>query len=315
MTRPRHAAALLTLTVLLAACASDPDGSASEAADVTAEQETASPEEDAPAEEDGAAGADPDEQAAPQPEPEPEPAYTPPPDWQERALEAAEQARQAVVAIGWNPPTIVLRRIEAGWLVAPDLVVTSPDVACEAREGQDLRIRTFDGQFRTATVETIEGPCSTWEPGVALLRLASAVDAPVLSVRTPAPLTVGEPLLAIGHSNQSAAIGGWLVLAGPVVEETSRWVWTDIGATVNYRRVGEFFGGGFAGAPVIDLDGEVVTVLCCEQDWGPRVDFRRSPLADPVLRRRLTIDESYFTGGMDTASLAAALRPHVAATG
>lgn len=315
MTRPRHAAALLTLTVLLAACASGPDQSASEGADVTAEQETASPEEDAPAEEDGAAGADPDEQAAPEPEPEPEPVYAPPSDWQERALEAAEGARRAVVAIGWNPPTIVLRRIEAGWLVAPDLVVTSPDVACEAREGQDLRIRTFDGQFRTATVEAIEGPCSTWEPGVALLRLASAVDAPALTVRTPTPLTVGEPLLAIGHSNQSAAIGGWLVLAGPVVEETSGWVWTDIGATVNYRRVGEFFGGGFGGAPVIDLDGEVVTVLCCERDWGPRIDFRRTPLADPVLRRRLTIDESFFTGGMDTASLAAALRPHLTPTG
>lgn len=313
MRRRRRLTGLLAAVVLLAGCGADPEGAGApsdEDAGADVQGEGAAETDDAPA-----APSPPSTPSPQEPEPEPEPAYEPPADWQERALIAADAARRSVVAVGWRPPTQVLRRLESGWLVAPDLVVTSPDVACEAQQGADLRIRTFDGQFRNATVEAIEGTCTTWEAGVALLRLATPVDAPTLNVRTPSPLTVGEPLLAIGHSNQSAAVGGWLVLAGPVVEQTDVWVWTDIGATVDYRRTGEFFGGGFGGAPVVDLNGEVVTALCCERDWGPSIDFRRTPLADPVLRRRLAIDEPYFTGGMDTAALRAAIDPYLGAAG
>ena len=245
----------------------------------------------------------------PLPEPEPEPAYAPPADWQERALAAAEAARGAVVAVGWRPPTMVLRRLETGWLIAPDLVVTSADVACEAQLGTGLRIRTLDGEFRDASIEEVAGPCDPWQPGVAVLRLSRPVDAPTLRLGEPRPLEIGEPVIAIGHSNWSAAVGGWLVLAGPVVEQDTRWIWTDIGATVNYRRTGEFFGGGSSGAPVIDLEGNVLTVLCCERDWGPQVSIFDTPRSEPLLRRRLIIDEPYFVGGMSTATLGPALAP------
>jgi hypothetical protein len=89
--------------------------------------------------------------------PEPPPGYSPPDDWYERALESADAARRAVVAIGWDPPGVLLRRIEAGWLIAPDLVITSDAVACDVREGRDLRVRTFDGTIVSATVEEIVG--------------------------------------------------------------------------------------------------------------------------------------------------------------
>ena len=313
----RTASVLLAAVLVLGACG-DTTSSAPEAPSV---DDTA---DEAPA---PAPGPPPAPPAPPPPPPIPEPgaatgaapgqgtgpasrpAYTPPADWQERALAAAEGARAAVVAVGWRPPTDVIRRLESGWLVAPDLVVTSPDVACEAQKGSGLRIRTLAGQFRDASVLEVLGSCETFAPGVALLRLSSPVDAPTLRLRGTAPLELGEPLLAIGHSNWSAAVGGWLVLAGPVVTADAQWIWADIGATVNYRRTGEFFGGGSGGAPLIDLDGAVVTTLCCERDWGGRLNLRTSPLAEPILRRRLTIDGTYYVGGPSTAALTSALAP------
>ena len=250
---------------------------------------------------------------APTPDPDPEPAYTPPEDWQEQALAAADTVRAGVVAIGWRPPTDVIRRLESGWLFAPDVVVTSPDVACEARQGSGLRVRTIDGQFRDAAVEEILGTCDPWEPGIALLRLSSPIDAPTLRLRDSEPLQVGEPLLAIGHSNWSAAVGGWLVLAGPVVTTDPQQVWADIGAPVNYRRDNEYFGGGSGGAPLIDLDGAIVTTLCCERDWGDRLNLRGSPRAEPLLRRRIALDEQFYVGGLSTARLATALEPYATA--
>lgn len=294
----RWVTVLAGAALLVSACGSadeDATGAADDSARATTEQPSPAPPPPPP----------------PPPAPEQEPAYAPPSDWQERALATAETARAAVVAVGWRPPTMVIRRLEAGWLIAPDLVVTSADVACEAQLGTGLRVRTFDGEFREATVEEVTGPCDPWEPGIAVLRLARPVDAPTLRIAEPRVLDVGEPVLAIGHSNWSAAVGGWLVLAGPVVEQDARWIWTDIGATVNYRRTGEFFGGGSSGAPVIDLDGDVITVLCCERDWGPQISLFDTPRSEPLLRRRLIIDEPYFVGGMPTATLRSALTAFV----
>ncbi len=285
------AAALALVTVLLSSCATDPGpvtGGAPAAAGMT----------------------DPVPAAPPAP-PEPEPAYGPPADWADRALASAEVARRAVVAVGWRPgpPAGAERRLESGWLVAPDLVVTSHEVACQAREGSGLRVRAIDGTRRSASVLEVIGGCETWQPGVGLLRLDGPVDAPTLTLRDSVPLQVGEPLIAIGHSNTSAVLGGWLVLAGPVVESDESWVWADIGAPVRLWRIDEYFGGGFAGGLVLDIDGQVVSVLCCERDWGPQLNIRRSPVAEPLLRSRLTLDEPYFVGGMSTEALRRTLTP------
>jgi hypothetical protein len=300
--RPTFRATVLASTLLLASCASGADdttGDALRGPDTQANATAAAP--------------------APPPAvtpaaPESPAAYAPPADWIDRALASAEVARTAVVAVGWRPgpPAIVMRRLETGWLVAPDVVVTSHVVACEAQQGSDLRVRTIDGTLRRASVAEIIGGCEPWESGLGLLRLDRPVDAPTLTLRDGDALEVGEPLLAIGHSNTSAVIGGWLVLAGPMVESDAQWLWVDIGAPVNLGRIDEFFGGGFAGAPVVDIDGRIVSVLCCERDWGPQLDLRRSPVADPVLRSRLTVDAPYFVGGMSTSALRDALAPHIA---
>ena len=310
--------------LVLSACAGASDGGADPAAassDAAAEA-AAGPEPAVGDADPDATPADVEPEAAapapaPAPEPAPDPGYVLPEDWEARALAAAEAARAGVVAIGWKPPGIVRRRIEAGWLIAPDLVVTSPDVACEAQLGEGLRVRTLAGEFRGAAVDEVVGTCSARAPGVALLRLERPVDAPPLTLRDgPAPQE-REPLLAIGHPNTSAAVGAWMVLVGPVIDPANAQglLWADIGAPVSVARGGEFFGGGFNGAPLIDLDGRVVSVLCCERDWGPQVNLRSSPIAAPVLRSRLVLDEPYYVGGPTPDELRGLLAEHVAAGG
>jgi len=167
--RCRALGATVVLTaVVLAGCASGTDGAT-----------------DAPAAADTPAASSPAPPPPPPAPPEPEPAYAPPADWAERALASAETARGAVVAIGWRPgpPTMVMRRLETGWLVASDLVVTSHMVACEARSGTELRVRTIDGTLRRASVAEVIGGCGGWETAVGLLRLDRPVDAPTLTLR------------------------------------------------------------------------------------------------------------------------------------
>ena len=228
---------------------------------------------------------------------EPEPTYTPPADWMERALAAAERARQGVVAIGWNPPGPLDARLEAGWLVAPDLVVTSNIVACEAREGTRLRVRTFGGDVVGASIEVEVGGCSGWEPGLALLRLERAVADPTLTLRTAGAPEVGEPLLAIGHANHARVLGGWLVAVGPMVGTEGAELFADIAVPVQLMRLDEWFGGGANGAPLVDLAGDVVAVLCCERDWGPQLRYDDA-FAEPLLRRRLVLDSRYHVVGL-----------------
>lgn len=233
----------------------------------------------------------------PPPAPEPEPAYAPPEDWYEQALATADVARRAVVAIGWDPPGMLRRRLEAGWLAAPDLVITSNAVACEAQEGRDLRVRTFDGTILRATIERIVGACEQMGPGLAHLRLSRSVDAPTLLLRGGSPPEVGEPLMAIGHANHAAAVGGWLVMVGPMVRTEGDLLVADIGAPVSLGTFDQWFGGGSNGAPVIDLAGDVVAVLCCVRQWGPQLRYD-DPLAEPVLRTRVTVDQRFYSGGI-----------------
>ncbi len=51
-------------------------------------------------------------------------------------------------------------------------------------------------------------------------------------------------------------------------------------------------------------------MLCCERDWGPPLGLRRSPVAEPLLRSRPTLDEPYFVGGMSTDGLRRTLAQH-----
>ena len=232
--------------------------------------------------------------------------YSPPPDWEQRALDVADRARQAVVAIGWDPPGPLNRRLEAGWLIASDLVVTSNSVACEAQEGKNLRVRTFSGAFVRATIKESVGPCGQWGSGVALLRLAKEVQDPSLKLRGGGEPEVGEPLIVIGHANHAAALGGWLVAVGPMIGVEGDTLLVDIGVSVNAMRLDEWFGGGSNGAPLIDLNGEVVSVLCCEREWGPQLEYD-DPISEPLLRRRIVLDERYFIAGLWGDALRSAL--------
>lgn len=231
------------------------------------------------------------------PFPEREPQYVPPDDWQDRALSTAEAARQAVVAIGWNPPGMLNRRVEAGWLLSPTLVVTSNAVACDAEQGSDLGVRTFTGSIIRASIEAITGGCGGADPGVALIRLGSAADAPTLTLRSGDAPEAGEPLLGIGHANVASALGGWLVSVGPMVETEGPLLLADVGMPVVLWRIDEWFGGGANGAPLVDLNGDVVAVLCCERDWGPPTGFD-DPIAEPLLRSRLVLDGRYYVAGL-----------------
>lgn len=245
----------------------------------------------------GAASAPTSPADATPPPPEPDAGYVPPDDWQDQALTAAGDARQAVVAIGWNPPGMLRRRLEAGWLLSSTLVVTSNTVACDAQQGSDLEVRTFSGAVIRASVETITGGCNGSDPGVALIRLGSAADAPTLRLRSGDAPERGEPLLGIGHANVASALGGWLVSVGPMVETEGALLLADIGMPITLWRIDEWFGGGSNGAPLVDLNGDVVAVLCCERDWGPPVRFD-DPLAELLLRRRLVLDERYYVTGL-----------------
>jgi hypothetical protein len=271
----------LALVLLVTGCASDvgDDAATESRASITAD------------------GSSPSVPAAVEATEEPEPAYAPPVDWQERALEAAERARQGVVAIGWNPPGPLDARLEAGWLVAPDLVVTSNLVACEAREGTQLRVRTFSGAVVAAGIEAEVGGCDGWDPGLALVRLERDVTDPVLILRTAGAPEVGEPLLAIGHANHARILGGWLVAVGPMVATEGTALLADVAVPVQLMRFDEWFGGGANGAPLIDLAGDVVAVLCCERDWGPQLRYDDA-FAEPVLRRRIVLDSRYHVVGL-----------------
>jgi len=280
----RHVTVVLAAALALSACTSGEDAAAPEVA-VSAE---------APA---TPATVTPTPAPAPPPPPEPPPGYSPPEDWYERALATADVARRAVVAIGWEPPGMLRRRLEAGWLLEPDLVITSDAVACDIAEGRDLRVRTFDGTIVRASVEEVSGPCDGWQAGVARIRLSRAVDAPTLRLRTGAAPEAGEPLMAVGHANHAAAVGGWLVLVGPMVSTEDDTLLADIGAPVTRWRFDEWFGGGSNGAPVVDLAGDVVAVLCCERQWGPQLRYDDA-FAEPVLRRRLTVDGRYHVAGL-----------------
>jgi hypothetical protein len=288
VSRMSGAHVILVGSLLLGAC------SASEGDTGTAAAEQVAPAVAAPV---PAEPAPPSAPPTPPPQPEPPPGYVPPEDWHERALATADRARRAVVAIGWDPPGPLSRRLEAGWLIEPDLVVTSNAVACDAREGTDLRVRTFGGTIVRATIERASGDCDGWSPGIALLRLARAVDGPTLSLRTGPEPEAGEPLLAIGHANHAAAVGGWLVGVGPMVRTEGDTLLADLGVPVRRDRVDDWFGGGSNGAPLIDLDGDVVAVLCCEMDWGPQLRYD-DPISEPLLRRRIVLDARYYVAGL-----------------
>jgi len=225
-----------------------------------------------------------------------------PDDWQATALAAADRARRSVVAIGWEPPRIVNRRLETGWLISPDLVVTSNVVACDAQRGVDLSVRTFDGAIRDATIEAIINGCDAAARGAALLRLREPVADPPLTLRTVGPPAIGEPLMAIGHANFAPVFGGWLVAVGPVVTSDPDVTWADIGVSVDWQRIDEFFGGGANGAPLVDLDGNVAALLCCERNWAPPITHD-SPVAEARLRERLVIDAPFFVGGLTADAL------------
>lgn len=233
-------------------------------------------------------------------------------DWRTIALKNLQNTRQAVVAIGWEPapPAQVNRRLEAGWIASPDTIITSSTVACEAARGKNLTVRTLDG--RTVAAEVSPGPdnCMPWSEGIGILKLSEQLHGiPQLPIRD-SPLKPGEPLLAIGHANASAKLGGWLVLAGPHIAQEGHLVWADIGAPINHLRIDEFFGGGYNGAPVTDIHGAIVTILCCERDWAGQLNIVHSPLADPRLRSALTLDEPYFVGGPDPGTLRALVTQH-----
>lgn len=247
-------------------------------------------------------------------EPTPDTTFHLPDDWQEQALAAANSARRAVVAIGWEPPTIVNRRLETGWLLTNELVVTSNVVACDVQRGENLKIKTFDGTIRDASVEEIVNGCGSGARGIALLRLDAPVDAPTLALRTGEPPVVGEPLLAIGHANFATTLGGWLVAVGPVVISDPDVMWADIGMAVDWRRTGEFFGGGANGAPLVDLEGNVAAVLCCERDWAPPIGAA-GPIASSRLRTRIVLDAPYFVGGVSAEALRPTLERLVRQTG
>lgn len=285
--RTRRAVVLLATALVVSSCGAGEAAVTQDVAEVPTSSATVAPQLPSP----------------PQPPPpppaatEPQPGYSPPDDWYERALESAEAARRAVVAIGWDPPGELRRRIEAGWLIAPDLVITSDVVACEVRKGRDLRVRTFDGTIVAAAIEEVVGTCDGFTPGIAHLRLSRAVDEPTLQLRSGAAPVIGEPLMAIGHANHAAAVGGWLVMVGPLAQASGDVLVADIGAPVAQWRFDMWFGGGSNGAPLIDLDGDVVAVLCCERDWGPHLRYSDA-FAEPVLRRRLTLDERYHVAGL-----------------
>jgi S1-C subfamily serine protease len=250
---------------------------------------------------------DPAPAAAPAPavEPDATPAEQPAPapypdDWYDQALAAAEAARPAVVAIGWTPPELQMGRLETGFLVSSTLVVTSAAVG-QAGESNRLKVRLIDGTFRDATVLHRSG--EQWM-GVALLELDSPVDAPTLELADDTALERGAPLLAIGHPNIAYAAGGWLVTVGPVTSISPGEVWADIVAPATGDG---FFEGGSSGAPLIDLDGQVVGLVCCSREWGPAPTYETAFVSEVLLRRHIVHDLREWHGGPSAQTIRSAL--------
>lgn len=290
-----RALAVIGTGLLLAACGTAADPTAADDAEVAATDPTDEPAPDPepdPATDTAAAP-----EPAPEPEPEPEPPY--PPDWHERALDIAAASRPAVVAIGWVPPDLAMGRVETGFLVAEDLVVTSGEVGL-AGEEHTLGVRTFDGQRRQASV-VYRGPEYL---GVSVLQLDAPVDGPTLRFGDETELVAGAPLLAIGHPASASAEGGWLVTAGPFVRIEDRALWADLVAPIGG---GGFFEGGMSGAPVLDLAGAVVAVACCQQPWGPQLSIANAEPAEVLLRRHVVVDERSWHGGATATVTRAAI--------
>jgi S1-C subfamily serine protease len=223
-----------------------------------------------------------------------------PDDWYDRALAVAEAARPAVVAIGWTPEELPMGRLETGFLVSPDLVVTSAVVG-QAGESNRLQVRLIDGTFRDASVLHRSG--EQWM-GVALLQLDSPVDAPTLELAEDTDLVLGAPLLAIGHPNVAYAEGGWLVTVGPVTSANRSEVWADIVAPATGDG---FFDGGSSGAPLINLDGRVVGLVCCNREWGPAPTYETAFVSEVLLRRHIVHDLREWHGGPSAAAIRAQL--------
>ena len=124
------------------------------------------------------------------------------------------------------------------------------------------------------------------------------------------PIALGVSLLAIGHPATASAEGGWLVTAGPFVRTEDRALWADLVAPTGG---GGFFEGGMSGAPILDLQGEVVAFVCCQQPWGPQLSIANAEPAEVLLRRHVVVDERAWHGGTTASAVRAALAEQLAA--
>lgn len=222
-------------------------------------------------------------------------------------LAMVTEARRSVVAVGWEPEGPVRRRLESGWLASSDTVVTSHKVACDAMSGRNLQVRTLDGDLLRGVVEHIDRPCGRGGAGLGIIRIERRVDATALKVSAGEGPKAGEALVAVGHANSAAALGGWLAVVGPMVHREGDMLLVDLGVPVVLETFDMWFGGGYNGAPVLNLAGEVVAVLCCERPSGPQLRYYDPPAA-PDIHRHLVLDHRYIAEGVGGRTLEDVMR-------
>lgn len=232
------------LAVVVAGCSSQP---------VVDDAPAAATETEAAAEPEA-----PPEPEAVEDEPAPEPAVDAPADdgaWRAAAETVAERARPAVVAVlkadhDWPAAT--------GFLVADDLVVTERDVVVFDGQTLPLMVRTFDGRNIAAQpIWTADGQ------GAALLQLAEPAEGiEPLELGSARELAFQQTLVTIGHPQLGEQTGGWQVFAGSFHQRQDIVAWAHLpgqfGNDNGYR-------DGMVGSPILDLDGNVVALMCCEK--------------------------------------------------
>lgn len=147
------------------------------------------------------------------------------------------------------------------FLIAPDLAVTNSHNIRDPETGEltdgDLNLMTTKGNIIQAAVVG-DDPSAD----IALLRLQSPLELPLLKWASAEEVAPGTPVFTIGNP---AMMGRWVTHVG-TLNEYRRVDYLDPAITHHQVRLNLPCMKGCSGSPIFNLDGEVIAVLYGGQD-------------------------------------------------
>lgn len=166
-----------------------------------------------------------------------------------QAKETGLAMRESIVQLRVEYANSASFDLSTAWYAGDDLLLTNSHNVDGARPQDTIVASALDGtEFACEVVDRVE----TNNPDVALLRAAQT--GPALSVGSADNLSVGDPLVQVGHPGD---LGNWAITLGEVLnfkDVTYRQSETEFQSTVPGMQ-------GSSGSPVATLDGTVVGML------------------------------------------------------